>query len=144
MFDSILVVCMGNICRSPIAERLLQQGLAGKKITSAGIRALVGENADKMAFSVAKSHNLSLEGHVAKQLTLDLCKDYSLILVMEKMHIEVISKMEPEVRGKIMLLGHWINQHEIADPYHKSREMFENVYQIIDDSVIRWIKILNQ
>jgi len=69
MFDSILVVCVGNICRSPTGERLLQQLVPGKKISSAGVGALIGKPADAMAIEVAEEHQLSLYGHIAKQLT---------------------------------------------------------------------------
>jgi protein-tyrosine phosphatase len=84
MFDSILVVCVGNICRSPTGERLLQQAFPSKRIASAGISALVGKSADDTAVAVANEHNLSLEGHLGKQLTKEMCREYSLILVMGK------------------------------------------------------------
>lgn len=61
MFDSILVVCVGNICRSPTGERLLKRHLPEKEIASAGIGALVGKTADKSAISIAEKHQLSLE-----------------------------------------------------------------------------------
>ena len=53
MFDSILVICTGNICRSPIGERLLRLGLPKKKIESAGVGALVNHSADSSAIKVA-------------------------------------------------------------------------------------------
>lgn len=110
MFDSILVVCVGNICRSPTGERLLKQFLPSKNIDSAGLGAVVGSAADSTASLVAQAHGLSLDEHIAKQLTRDLCRAYSLILVMEKSHIEAVTRLAPEVRGKTMLFGHWMNQ----------------------------------
>ena len=59
MFNSILVVCTGNICRSPIGERYLRSLLPDKKVDSAGTGALVGHEADSSAVKIAKSHNLS-------------------------------------------------------------------------------------
>ena len=59
MFDSILVVCTGNICRSPIGERLLRQLLPGKRITSAGIYGLEGSPADVSAQDVAAAWDLT-------------------------------------------------------------------------------------
>lgn len=100
MFDSILVVCVGNICRSPTAERLLQNSLPERKISSAGLAAVVGHGADATALLVAKSNGLSLDGHHARQLTRELCREQSLILVMEKSHIEAVTRLAPEVRGK--------------------------------------------
>ncbi|MFW8085897.1 protein tyrosine phosphatase, partial [Klebsiella pneumoniae] len=49
MFNSVLVICTGNICRSPIAERLLQKLMPKKKIASAGVGALIGNSADPSA-----------------------------------------------------------------------------------------------
>ena len=63
MFDSILVVCTGNICRSPIAERFLRHALPGMKIDSAGTGALIGHEADESAVKIAALHGLSLDGH---------------------------------------------------------------------------------
>ena len=90
MFDSILIVCVGNICRSPIGERLLKELLPHKDISSAGISALVGNSADAKAINVANAHGLSLNGHVARQLTTEMCRKSSLILVMERKHIDAV------------------------------------------------------
>ncbi|AYH06455.1 protein-tyrosine-phosphatase [Pectobacterium parmentieri] len=144
MFDSILVVCVGNICRSPTGERLLRQVLPTKRIASAGLGALIGKPADAMATEVANRHNLSLEGHEAQQLTSALCRQYDLILVMEKGHIDGVGRIAPEVRGKTMLFGHWLNQQEIADPYRKSREAFEFVYSQLEQSAQKWVQVLSR
>ncbi|PWC13678.1 protein tyrosine phosphatase [Brenneria roseae subsp. americana] len=144
MFGSILVVCVGNICRSPTGERLLKQALPNKHIASAGLGALVDKPADVMARDVAQAHGLSLEGHSAQQLTSSLCRQYDLILVMEKRHVDAVSKIAPEVRGKTMLFGHWLNQQEIADPYRKSREAFEFVYSQLEQSAQKWAQALSR
>ncbi|WP_192459574.1 protein tyrosine phosphatase [Musicola keenii] len=144
MFNSILVVCVGNICRSPTGERLLQQALPGKKVASAGLGALVDKPADSMASDVALQHGVSLEGHSARQLTSAMCREHDLILVMEKGHIDAVSRIAPEVRGKTMLFGHWLNQQEIADPYRKSREAFEFVYSQLDQSARKWAQMLSR
>lgn len=74
MFDSILIVCVGNICRSPIGERLLKELLPSKVVSSAGISALVGNSADEKAASVANKYGVSLDGHIAQQLTAEMCR----------------------------------------------------------------------
>ena len=106
MFDSILVVCTGNICRSPIGERYLRSVLPGKKIDSAGTGALVGHEADASAKRIAEIHGLSLDAHSGKQFTASLGRQYDLILVMERTHLEQIGRIAPEARGKTMLFGH--------------------------------------
>jgi protein-tyrosine phosphatase len=144
MFDSILIVCIGNICRSPTGERLMRASLPDKKIDSAGLGALVGEAANLMATEVAAEHGVSLEGHCAQAFSSTLAMQYDLILVMEKSHLERIKKSYPEVSGKTMLFGHWQNQLEIADPYKKSREMYQLVYTQLAQSTARWVLALKK
>lgn len=142
MFDSILVICTGNICRSPIGERLLRKALPGKCIDSAGVGALVNHPADSSAIRVSEKHGLSLNFHKGRQFTSELGRKYELLLVMESTHIEQVSHIAPEVRGKTMLLGHWLNSKEIPDPYRKSDEAFESVYQLIDQCCQTWAEKL--
>ncbi|MCD9467702.1 low molecular weight phosphotyrosine protein phosphatase [Photobacterium iliopiscarium] len=144
MFNKILVVCVGNICRSPSGERILQAKFPNKQITSAGIATvksgLAGQAANKMAAEVALAHGYSLDGHQAQQLTSELCCDYDLILVMEKGHIDAVSSIAPEARGKIMLFGQWIGQQDIPDPYRQSKEAFDHAYELIENAAVAWAK----
>lgn len=142
-FDSILVVCIGNICRSPTAERLLKQALPHKTISSAGISALAGHAADDTATAVADQNGVSLEGHVARQLTRELCQQHDLILVMEQKHIDAVTRIAPEVCGKTMLYGHWIKR-DIPDPYRQSREAFEFTYDLLADATQAWAQRLKK
>ncbi|MGF1788263.1 protein tyrosine phosphatase [Photobacterium swingsii] len=142
MFDKILVVCVGNICRSPSGEYMLKKLLPTKEIASAGVGALVGKPADKIAAQVAQEHGISLDGHVAQQVTSDLCRDYDLILVMEKGHIDAVANIAPEARGKTMLFGQWIGQKDIPDPYRQSREAFDHAYALIDGAAQAWAQKL--
>ena len=144
MFDSILVVCVGNICRSPTGERMLKRLLPHKKIASAGLGAMVGHPADPSAMAVAEQNGLSLEHHSGAQLTKELCREYSLILVMERKHIDGVFRLAPEVRGKTMLFAHWLAQKDIPDPYGKSTEAFEFVYRQLDESAKKWATVLNK
>ena len=86
MFSNILVVCVGNICRSPTGERVLQQLLPNKTIPSAGIAVeksrLTGKSADETAKLIASEKGFSLENLQAQQLTAQLCAKQDLILVM--------------------------------------------------------------
>jgi len=142
MFNKILVVCVGNICRSPTAERLLKNYQPNLIVESAGLGALVGKGADERATNVAQEHDVSLDGHVARQVSGRMCRDYALILAMEKRHIHALCELAPEMRGKVMLFGHWDGEREIPDPYRKSREAFEAVYTLLDQSAQQWAQAL--
>ncbi|WP_312414610.1 low molecular weight protein-tyrosine-phosphatase Wzb [Pseudescherichia sp.] len=143
MFNKILVVCVGNICRSPTGERLLKHYQPALTVESAGLGALVGKGADATATSVAEDHQLSLSGHSARQISGRMCREYDLILVMEKRHIAALCEIAPEMRGKVMLFGHWDGEREIPDPYRKSREAFEAVYTLLDRSARQWAQALH-
>ena len=143
MFNKILVVCVGNICRSPTAERLLRHYSPQLTVTSAGLGALVGKGADASAVSAAGAHQLSLDGHIARQITRRMCQEHDLILVMEKKHIAALCEIVPEMRGKVMLFGHWDSEREIPDPYRKSRDAFDAVYALLDQSARQWAQALN-
>lgn len=144
MFNSILVVCTGNICRSPMGERLLRQQLPGRQVTSAGIFGLEGCPADAAAQAVAWRHGISLEGHVARKVTRSLLQKSDLILVMEPKHLRFIATMAPENRGKSLLFGQWLETKDIPDPYHKSREAFEYVFNQLGKASQEWARRLSQ
>ncbi|EMJ7519612.1 protein tyrosine phosphatase [Providencia rettgeri] len=138
MFNNILVVCTGNICRSPTGERLLQAHFPNKKVHSAGIIAKDDRPAYDSAIRIAQQHDLCLDNHQSRRLTSELCKEADLILVMENDHIDRIHQQFPETRGKVMLFGQWLNKTEIPDPHKRSDEMFEHVYQLMEKAVIQW------
>ena len=144
MFNKILIVCVGNICRSPTGERILQKLLPTKHVASAGIAAeksrLVDKPADKMAITIANENCVDLENHRAQQLTPQLCAQYDLILVMEKGHVEALTQIAPEARGKTMLFSQWVGQQDIPDPYRQSREAFEHVYRLIEEAAEAWAR----
>jgi len=144
MINSILVVCVGNICRSPTGERLLKCALPDKQIASAGLNAMTGYAAEQTASEVAAANGLSLAGHQAQQFTAELSREFDLILVMEKKHIDQITRIDPAARGKTMLMGHWLNQIEIADPYKRSREAFEAVYGLLENATQKWVNVLSR
>ncbi|KMK29157.1 protein tyrosine phosphatase [Pluralibacter gergoviae] len=144
MFDSILVICTGNICRSPIGERLLRKALPNKQVDSAGVGALVNHPADAAAIRVASKYGLSLDGHKGRQFTRSIGHMYDLLLVMDHSHLSQVTRIAPEVRGKTLLFAHWLGGKEIPDPYRKSDEAFESVYQLIDQASQSWVARLSE
>lgn len=144
MFKNILIVCVGNICRSPAAEALLAQKLKGKglSVSSAGIGALVGNPMDKTAHEVLQDHGLHHTSHRARQVNSEMLHQADLILAMEHSHIARIRQMAPEVHGKTFLLGKWLDDTEIPDPYRQSKPAFEHVHSLLTQSVESWLPYL--
>jgi protein-tyrosine phosphatase len=143
MFESILVVCTGNICRTPVAAPPLSEKL-GRPVGSAGIDALVGQDIAATARQVAEEHGLICPPHSARKLTRELCCDADLILVMENRQREYVGLLAPEVSGKTFLLGKWTDNSEISDPYRKSRDVYRQVYRLLEKATTSWASKLTR
>jgi len=139
----ILVVCVGNICRSPVAEALLKQQLPDKTVWSAGLGALIGNAADPLAIETAAAHGLDLTAHRAQQLTSWMCQSAELILVMEQEHKTEIEQLYPLVRGKVFRLGE-LGKFDIADPYRQPKAAFDTAYVQIARGVADWVPRIRQ
>lgn len=146
MFRRILVVCIGNICRSPTAEFLLRESLqqsgvppAAVQVASAGLSAMRGYPIEDTAAQVLREHGVDGAGHRARQLTPAMLRDADLVLAMEKSHVAAIGRMAPETSGKVFLLGKWQDDTPVPDPYGQQREAFDHVYQLIERGVAAWL-----
>ncbi|MCL4674625.1 MAG: low molecular weight phosphotyrosine protein phosphatase [Pararhodobacter sp.] len=142
VIGSVLVVCVGNICRSPLGEHMLRAELdqagVSVRVSSAGLQALVGHPADSETASVAARNGVSLDRHQARQFTQDLGRDHDLILVMEPSHKAEIVHSAPALSGKTFLFDQWSGGKGIADPYRRSREFHEAVFAMIRDGARGW------
>jgi protein-tyrosine phosphatase len=95
----ILTVCTGNICRSPVAERLLQAGLdqvspGAFRVQSAGTRAMVGEPVQPISADIISTYGGSPEGFAARQLTPKILRDTDLVLTMAARHRGEVLQMD--------------------------------------------------
>lgn len=139
MFNRILVLCTGNICRSPIAEALLKDRLPGQPdISSAGIGAMIGHPAHEHARAVCTEHDLDIEAHVARQVSEADLHAADLVLVMDEGHKRWLQGRYPVSRGRTYLIGHWRKQ-EVVDPMGKPKEAFDASYATLDDCVNDWL-----
>ena len=136
-FENILVVCVGNICRSPMAEALLKQRFPEKNIDSAGVGALVGHGADPAAIKIMEQQDIDITSHVAKQIDENLALNADLIFTMSDSQNKWIEERWPFCRGKTFKLGHW-NDKDIADPYKHELSAFQTAYQDIIEGVNEW------
>lgn len=136
---SVLVVCVGNICRSPLGERLLRAALPDLAVASAGLAAVEGAGADPVMTAAAAEIGLSLDGHVAQPLTAALGADHDLILVMEPSHRTEIQRRFPQLSGRTLLFDQWAGARGIADPYRKPIEDHRRIRDQIAAAAAAWV-----
>jgi protein-tyrosine phosphatase len=117
----------------------LQANAHGLNISSAGIKALVDKPIDASAAKELDANGYSSDNHVSRQLNDQMVQEADLILVMEVFQQQRLMKEYPAASGKVMLLGKWLNNLEINDPYRKSAEAFALVFDQIQSACQLWV-----
>jgi protein-tyrosine phosphatase len=142
----ICVVCLGNICRSPMAERVLaaqldRAGLAGRVIVdSAGTGDWhVGQPMDHRARAELARRGHDGSGHEARQLHPDWVGDYDLLLAMDRSNLAGVAELaagQPDLAGRVMLLRAFdpaaAGGAEVPDPYYGSADDYAEVFDLVD------------
>ncbi|XP_032877573.1 low molecular weight phosphotyrosine protein phosphatase isoform X1 [Amblyraja radiata] len=138
--QSVLFVCLGNICRSPIAEAIFRklatdQGVIDKwMIDSAGVIDInVGKSPDSRALSCLRQHGIETT-HKARQVTKNDFVTYDFMLCMDESNLRSLKAMAEKVsnpKSSIQLLGSFDPEKKriIQDPYYGDEAHFEEVYQ---------------
>ncbi|HDR8933750.1 MULTISPECIES: low molecular weight protein-tyrosine-phosphatase [Burkholderia] len=139
MIRSILVVCIGNICRSPMAEAMLASALPGCIVQSAGVGALVGAQADPIARELMREKGFDIECHRARQLLRSHCMHADLVLVMDTEQKRHVERLNPLSRGRVFRMGEF-GDVDIRDPFRGGRDAFVSALGSIERGVSEWSK----
>jgi len=133
------MVCLGNICRSPLAEGILKQKVKKKELTwqidSAGTSGWhIGELPDSRSISTAKQHGIDISDQRSRQLKASDLQEFDLILAMDTSNYNDILRLaNKEQRDKVKMILNFAYPGEnraVPDPYYN--DGFEQVYQLLD------------
>jgi protein-tyrosine phosphatase len=140
----VCFVCLGNICRSPLAQGVFEslvkeEGLQDRIITSsAGVGNWhVGNPPDSRMQQTAREHGIHLNSR-ARQFQSSDFKQMDLVLAMDHSNLSALSQMQPaaELDGKLFLFRYFDPQNnndlEVPDPYYGGGKGFKTVYQIVE------------
>lgn len=138
---NILMVCLGNICRSPLAEGIMRSKL-GKEyfVDSAGTGSWhVGQAPDKRSIAVAKKYGIEISHLRARQFQVKDFDEFDYILAMDSSNYRDILSLarSEEDRMKVRLILH---DQDVPDPYYGGEDGFELVYQLLDEAVDDFIE----
>lgn len=139
----LLVVCLGNICRSPLAEgalraRIEASPLAGRvMVDSAGTGGWhAGEPPDRRAIACARGHGVDIAGLRARQLRARDFEDFHWLLCADADNLRDVRALAPPgARERTALLLDWagtVPHGEVPDPYYGDGSHFEGVWQLVD------------
>ena len=137
------MVCLGNICRSPLAQgvmehKLAMRGIENWKVDSAGTGNYhIGQGPDQRSVSIAKQFGLDISHQKARQVSHDDFKQFDVIIAMDQHNKSDLLKFEAgDGKAKIysfMELAYGDQSGIVPDPYFDNR--FEHVYQILDEAM---------
>lgn len=141
----LLVICLGNICRSPLAEGALRARLAASpmaekvQLDSAGTGDWhAGQPPDRRAIACARGHGVDISVLRARQLRSTDFDEFDWLLCADDQNLrDVLRKSPPEARNKVVLLMEWAGVQvdgSIPDPYTGGPEDFEQVWQLVDSA----------
>jgi len=134
------MVCLGNICRSPLAEGILANKIKqlGVKVDSAGTAAYhIAELPDKRSIEIADKYNINLRNQRARQFSRADFDKFDIIYAMDTnnlAHLISLTETEEE-RNKIKLILNEINPgacESVPDPYYGGENGFQNVYNMLN------------
>ncbi|GDY20913.1 hypothetical protein LBMAG56_22590 [Verrucomicrobiota bacterium] len=149
---TILFVCTGNICRSPMAEglfRRMAQGRGDYKVMSAGLGAMNGQAPSTYAVRALKEIGIDITGLRSRMVTAQMVLEADLIFGMTHGHVDAINLLYPQVQEKTFLLREFddtlqVYEKDISDPIGGSYDVYLNCRDQIEQGIVSIFKFIEQ
>ncbi len=142
---NVLMVCLGNICRSPLAEAILKSKVNTDQffIDSAGTGSWhIGELPDIRSIQVAKKNNINITNQRCRQFVVEDFDEFDLIFVMDNSNYETVISLARNDRDKqkVNLILNQIypgNNLDVPDPYYDENRGFDRVFEMLNNACDR-------
>lgn len=142
MTTKVLMVCLGNICRSPLAEGILKSKLNQDHffVDSAGTSNFhEGERPDQRSIDVAQLNQIDISGQTSRPFTAKDFDRFDYIYVMDSSNYKDLSKIASSAQdhSKIKMIMNEVYESknvDVPDPYHDSINGFKNVFEMLDEA----------
>jgi len=132
--NNFLFICVGNICRSPMAEGLFRHARPDNAVLSAGINALVGAPADPLSVFLMREQGIDISTHRARLLAGWMVKEADIVLTMDEYQKRLIEKNYLGSKGKVFRLCE-SSQDDVPDPYRQDIAVFRQSCNLIGQGV---------
>ncbi len=141
--DSILFICYGNICRSPMAERiaarmLRSRGNTAMKLGSAGLHALNGNQSPAEAAKAMSEVGLDITDHRARLVLPGMDEEYSLIVLMDRYNLREFLTLFPQAEAKARLMRAFAGngkKQDVEDPYGGPVEAYRQCRETLTEAL---------
>src|SRR6266513_2125854 len=149
---TILFVCTGNVCRSPMAEGILRHALQGRgdyRVMSAGLGAAEGQPPSPYAVQAVKELGIDISGQRSRMLTPEMVQQADYIFGMTHSHVDTVMLLYPQAAEKTFLPREFDEtldtfEKDISDPIGGSYEVYLNCRDQIEQGIVSILRFIDQ
>ena len=150
---SVLFVCTGNTCRSPMAEALFRKAVEGRadfEVQSAGVSAYPGDSANPETVKLLSTRGLKLDGFRSQPVSQELIEQSSHVFAMTSGHLEALENLFPDYSDKFYLTCEFVEipgrgvASDVPDPIGMGRKAYEETAKTLDQAIPTLIAFIDQ
>lgn len=150
---SVLFVCTGNTCRSPMAEGLFRKAVGDRddfEVMSAGVAAYPGDAANPETVKLLSGRGISLDGFSSQPVSPELVEQATHIFAMTSDHLEALENLFPDYTDKFFLACEFVDipgrgvASDVPDPIGRGRKAYEETAKTLDQAIPTLIAFIDQ